>query len=167
MRRPDVRKFFGKFLAASGNSWCYFLADFYLFSRKLTSSYQDKMRFHHAVTITTVALALCNCASIVSKSDYPVTITNSKPTKIVVKNKATNGVVHTGTTPTTVTLSASEGYFKPAKYAIVSPKGTSSLDATMDPWYMGNIVFGGIIGIFIDPATGAMWKLPKSIDINQ
>jgi hypothetical protein len=30
----------------------------------------------------------------------------------------------------------------------------------MDGWYIGNILFGGLIGILIvDPLTGAMWKL--------
>lgn len=113
------------------------------------------------------ALLLCNCASIVSKSDYPVTITSPNPTNITVKNKATSNVVHTGTTPTTVTLSASEGYFRPAKYEIESKTSAQSLNASMDPWYAGNLIFGGLIGILlVDPATGAMWKLPKNANIN-
>jgi hypothetical protein len=113
------------------------------------------------------ALLLCNCASIVSKSDYPVTITSPNPTNITVKNKATSNVVHAGTTPTTVTLSASEGYFRPAKYEIESKTSTQSLNASMDPWYAGNLIFGGLIGILlVDPATGAMWKLPKNANIN-
>jgi hypothetical protein len=30
----------------------------------------------------------------------------------------------------------------------------------LDGWYIGNIVFGGLIGMLIvDPATGAMWKI--------
>jgi len=125
------------------------------------------MKTSYKITTLATALLLSNCASIVSKSDYPVTITSPKPTKVSVKNKATSNVVHTGTTPTTVTLSASDGYFKPAKYEIESKASTQSLEATMDPWYAGNIIFGGLIGIFIDPATGAMWKLPKDVNINQ
>jgi hypothetical protein len=125
------------------------------------------MKKHTAIATTIPALLLCNCASIVSKSDYPVTITSTKPTKVTVKNTSTNSIVHAGTTPTTVTLSASAGYFQPAKYEIKSPNSTQSLGATMDPWYAGNILFGGIIGVFVDPATGAMWKLPKEVNINQ
>lgn len=30
----------------------------------------------------------------------------------------------------------------------------------MNGWYIGNLLFGGIIGLLIvDPATGAMWTL--------
>lgn len=35
-----------------------------------------------------------------------------------------------------------------------------SVECKLNGWYMGNIVFGGLIGLLIvDPATGAMYKL--------
>lgn len=113
------------------------------------------------------AMMLCSCASIVSKSDYPVTIRSSSPKEITVKNKSTNTTIYSGTTPTTVTLSASKGYFQSAKYDISYTGGMQSLNAQMDPWYVGNLVFGGLIGIlFVDPATGAMWMLPDEVHLN-
>ena len=37
----------------------------------------------------------------------------------------------------------------------------------MDGWYIGNIVFGGLIGwLVVDPASGAMWKLQDSVHGN-
>ena len=37
------------------------------------------------------------------------------------------------------------------------------MKATLDGWYIGNIIFGGLLGILIiDPATGAMWRLDDS-----
>ena len=34
------------------------------------------------------------------------------------------------------------------------------LEASIDPWYFGNFLVGGFIGILVvDPATGAMWKI--------
>lgn len=113
------------------------------------------------------AMMLCSCASIVSKSDYPVTIRSSSPKEITVKNKSTNSTIYSGTTPTTLTLSASTGYFQSAKYDISYTGGMQSLNAQMDPWYVGNLVFGGLIGIlFVDPATGAMWMLPDEVHLN-
>ncbi len=39
---------------------------------------------------------------------------------------------------------------------------TTRLEATLDGWYIGNIIFGGLIGfLIVDPLTGAMWKLPE------
>jgi len=39
---------------------------------------------------------------------------------------------------------------------------------TVDGWYFGNVLFGGLIGILIvDPATGAMYTLkPNELNIN-
>lgn len=37
----------------------------------------------------------------------------------------------------------------------------------MDGWYIGNIFFGGLMGLLvIDPITGAMWKLPKIVSVS-
>lgn len=110
------------------------------------------------------------CASIVSKSQYPVTI-NSNPSgaTVTIKNKR-GAEVQKATTPTTVTLAASAGFFSPANYSFQFEKegyfpGSSSLSASMDGWYtLGNIVFGGLIGwLIVDPATGAMWKLDDTV----
>jgi hypothetical protein len=35
----------------------------------------------------------------------------------------------------------------------------------MDGWYLGNIVFGGLVGLLVvDPLTGAMWKLDPTMN---
>jgi hypothetical protein len=34
------------------------------------------------------------------------------------------------------------------------------VDSRINGWYVGNIVFGGLIGwLIVDPLTGAMWTL--------
>lgn len=113
-----------------------------------------------------VLLSTPACASIVSKSDYPVTISTS-PTQadIVVRNE--EGIeVFRGTAPTTLTLDASDGFFSRANYQVeITKEGYDTrvlpIKGTLDGWYIGNILFGGLIGMLIvDPATGAMWKLP-------
>ncbi|MCK7477558.1 MAG: hypothetical protein M0C28_08815 [Candidatus Moduliflexus flocculans] len=73
------------------------------------------------------------------------------------------------TTPTTVTLSSKGGYFRPAVYHFEFEKEGFSpvnkeVSAGFNGWYMGNIVFGGLIGIVIvDPLTGAMWRLDELV----
>ncbi len=114
-----------------------------------------------------LALTTCaSCASIVSKSKYPVSI-QSEPAGLEFEILAPDGrSVHKGRTPQIVTLDAHKGFFQRAKYVLRSTgtPGTpieARLDASLDPWYFGNIIFGGLIGILIvDPLTGAMWKLP-------
>jgi hypothetical protein len=115
---------------------------------------------------------LCGCSSIVSKSEYPVAI-NSSPDQatFIIKNRA-GQEIHSGITPQTVTLKSSAGFFKGESYSIaLNKEGYSekqfTLTSTVDGWYFGNILFGGLVGMLIvDPATGAMYKLPPSVDVN-
>jgi hypothetical protein len=109
---------------------------------------------------------LAGCASIVSKSEYPVSI-SSKPegADIAIVNRAKESVFQ-GKTPTTVTLKAGAGFFKGEKYIVTFKKEgysphTAQIERGVDGWYiLGNIVFGGLIGwLIVDPATGAMWTL--------
>jgi len=120
-----------------------------------------------------LALALtAGCSSIVSKSDYPVTI-NSSPdgAGFIITNRA-GQKVQSGLTPATVTLKSSSGYFKGETYTIELNKDgysskTYTLTSSVDGWYFGNILFGGIIGmLIIDPATGAMYNLQERADIS-
>ena len=117
-------------------------------------------------------LLLANCATIVSKSQYPVSV-SSNPAGATVKVKDSKGeVIHQGTTPTLVTLKSSAGYFKPAKYQFEfsrkgQPAKTVEVTAGLNNWYFGNVIFGGLIGlVFVDPATGAMWHLDEKVEAN-
>lgn len=115
---------------------------------------------------------LSGCASIVSKSEYPVSI-SSQPegAKIIITNKARQDVF-SGETPTTITLKASCGFFKGEDYTVSFQKEgynshTAQIERGIDGWYIGgNIIFGGFIGsLIVDPATGAMWTL-KDLHVN-
>jgi hypothetical protein len=71
-------------------------------------------------------------------------------------------------TPETVTLNASSGFFKGETYTLILNKDgfdqrTIEIQSSVDGWYFGNILLGGWLGmLIIDPATGAMFKLPEN-----
>lgn len=120
----------------------------------------------------TLSVLICcclfaGCASIVSSSSYPVSVESpGRHIQVTVTNQ--EGVaIQTATTPFTVTLPASSGFFSGETYTF-SGGGSSVVEAaSLDPWYFGNIIFGGLIGlVIVDPATGAMWKLPDHVVIN-
>ena len=130
------------------------------------------MKKSFTVLVVAIATMIAGCASIVSKSNYPVTV-NSAPdgASFTIKNAA-GSTVASGTTPEVVTLKSGNGYFKTASYQIVVSKDgfadqTHTLSSSLDGWYWGNIVLGGLIGILIvDPITGAMYRLPDRVDID-
>jgi hypothetical protein len=110
-------------------------------------------------------LLLSSCASIVSKSSYPISI-NSSPSeaKIVITNK--KGIeVYAGKTPATLKLKAGSGFFGKAHYQVRFTKDGYDTKIVpvhfkLDGWYFGNLLIGGVLGmLIIDPATGAMYKL--------
>ncbi|NOZ69399.1 MAG: PEGA domain-containing protein [Deferribacteres bacterium] len=122
-----------------------------------------------SVLLTMVILFVFGCASIVSKSNYPVSI-NSFPEGATITIKDKKGMpIYKGKTPTTVTLKSGAGFFSGASYAVTFEKSgyeaqTMFIEKELDGWYIGNFLFGGLIGLLIvDPATGAMWKLPDNI----
>lgn len=110
---------------------------------------------------------LSGCASIVSKSNWPVTF-HSNPTgaNIAITNKK-GKEVYSGKTPATLKLKSGSGFFAKESYTVVLDlEGYDTkkitLDCKLNGWYIGNLVFGGLIGfLIVDPATGAMYKLDK------
>ena len=117
-------------------------------------------------------IACSGCASIVSKSNWPVSVT-STPSGANFAISDNRGVeIQKGITPATIILPSSSGYFSGAKYHCAFEKDgffkvSSSFSAHVNGWYAGNILFGGLIGLLIvDPATGSMWKLDDKHNSN-
>ena len=77
--------------------------------------------------------------------------------------------VHNGATPLTLTLKRGAGYFKSERYTIAYSKAgfapkEVTITGSMSGWYIGNILFGGLIGMLaVDPVTGAMYVLPDTV----
>ena len=125
-----------------------------------------------AIALASLVL-ITGCASIVSKSQWPVTVQSNPTGAKCVISKANGVMMHTGETPMTVTLSSSQGFFSAADYKVNCQKegfssAESKLEGTISGWYLGgNLLFGGLIGyLIVDPATGAMWKLDETMTVN-
>ena len=119
-----------------------------------------------------LAASLTGCANIVSNSKWPVNVqSNPAGAKCTVAKKS-GLVVHTGETPMILTLDASAGYFSSEEYKVDCKKDgykptISTIESSMNGWYVGNLLFGGLIGfLIVDPATGAMWKFDDTHILN-
>jgi len=123
--------------------------------------------------VVLISILVFSCASIVSKTARQITI-NSSPDNAEFIIKDEKGiVVHRGKTPATVTLKTGEGYFKGKEYTVLIRKEgyeeqSVVIRKELNGWYLGNILFGGLIGLLVvDPLTGAMWTLtPQDINVN-
>src|SRR5262245_39420990 len=112
-----------------------------------------------------LAALLCSsgCASVVSGRHAEVAF-NTFPATAHVTLRDDNGrQVAELNTPGVVALKRSRPYFLPARYtAIIEAPGYAPAEvpirSTVNPWILGNVVFGGIPGLVVDSATGAAWR---------
>ncbi len=126
------------------------------------------------LTASVIAMAIftTGCASIVSKSSYPITIDSTPEASYFAIYNEAGEKIHTGKTPSRITLEAGDSYFSKAHYTLkYKKKGyqeqTIKVTPYLDGWFYGNLVFGGLVGVLIvDPLTGAMYKLPEAITVN-
>lgn len=116
-----------------------------------------------------LAVALSGCATLFNGQSQAITITSApEGAQVTVSNRAGQRV-HVGETPVTLTLKRGAGYFKSEVYTLAFSKpGYADQQMTIrgstNGWYFGNILLGGLIGMLaVDPATGAMYSLPKSV----
>ncbi|HAB03226.1 MAG TPA: hypothetical protein DCE25_09980 [Pseudomonas sp.] len=134
-----------------------------------------KFRKVMGAAMMAAVVGINGCASIVGESRYPVAV-SSAPSGASFEITDKNGtIVHSGNTPSTVTLKSGKGYFTGQTYMLRFkkegyPDKTIELDSSLSGWYWGNILIGGLVGMLIvDPLTGAMYKLPDvaSADMGQ
>jgi len=123
--------------------------------------------FTKVMSVALVLTLFSSCASIVSRSSWPLTV-NTDPSGAKVEINDKKGItVYNGISPMTVKLKSGAGFFSKQSYSIkLSLAGYSEkiipVECDLNGWYFGNIVFGGLIGILIvDPATGAMYRLDR------
>ena len=114
-------------------------------------------------------VAISSCAAIIHGSTQSVEFA-SRPTgaKLFLDGK------EVGSTPQTINLrrkgrNKGEESEKTSYAVKVEMEGFQpyeiKLERKLDGWIFGNILFGGLIGIVIDAATGSMYKLsPKRVD---
>src|SRR2546422_5740455 len=122
--------------------------------------------FAMSIALVLVALVATGCASIVKGSEQKVSF-KSEPSeaRVVITDVRAGKQIHVGSTPFTTSLKRGAGYFKKAKYSVTFEKPgykteAITLEGTPGGWYLGgNVIFGGMGWLIVDPATGAMWTL--------
>ncbi len=122
-----------------------------------------------ALVSCAAAFALSGCASIFNGQTQAVSIRSDPDGAAVTVTNRSGEKIHTGTAPVTLTLKRGAGYFKSEVYTVVLTKEgfdkkEITVTGTVNGWYIGNVLFGGLIGMLaVDPVTGAMYSFPDSV----
>lgn len=106
-------------------------------------------------------LLTTSCATIISGSRQTIKISSEPSSATIFINE-----IEVGKTPLEKSLKRNQEY-----QVLLKLDGYQSYETLIskkfNAWYLGNILFGGIIGLVIDPITGAMYKLtPKELNAN-
>lgn len=96
---------------------------------------------------------LSSCATIISGSRQTVKISSEPSYATVYINE-----IEVGKTPLEKSLKRNQEYNVIIKLDGYQPYETL-ISKKFNAWYLGNILLGGVIGLVIDPITGAMHKL--------
>ena len=124
-----------------------------------------------SLTVVSAMLTMQGCATIMHGSEQTLSFKSvPETTQITITNRA-GEKIHSGQTPTVITLKRGAGYFKSESYQVsFSKEGyqtkTINVTGSANGWYVANILFGGLIGLLIvDPLTGGMYTLTPD-DVN-
>ena len=108
-------------------------------------------------------LSASGCASLVSGRHADVAINSSPPDAQVSVRDKQGRMVAAARTPAVVSLKRGDGFLKRAEYtATIEKPGYSTahvpIQSRLNPWLFGNVFLGGVVGLAVDPYTGAMWR---------
>ena len=119
-----------------------------------------------AIGLLLVALLVSGCASVIEGGDQVInvsvagcedhvdvtcTVTNDEGTSKLIPPASVS--VDKDKDELTVMCESKDG----------GARGEFTVESTYEAWNAGNILLGGVIGIGVDAATGAMWKYPDTI----
>jgi hypothetical protein len=118
------------------------------------------------ICICLIALINAGCATIIKGSSEDIKI-NSTPAAAKVVIKSTGGAqVFEGTTPTTAKLSKRNEYLVTISLENYKDANVNIIKDGIEGWFWGNILCGGLIGIIVDAADGAINDLsPDEISV--
>lgn len=111
------------------------------------------MKFSMMLVITTLMMAFSTgCASIIHGTSQKIPIESNPPGAVVF----VDGEIR-GRTPLSIRLRRREANNEVTLELEGYEPMTKTIGRRFSWWYAGNVIFGGLIGICVDAADGAMW----------
>lgn len=126
----------------------------------------DYIRMINKLSILAFTALISGCATIISGSGpQAVTIaTDPEGADVSIVSNVSGDIISKFKSPSTIMLERSYGAFQRASYnVLISSSGymkeETSIMSDTNWWYLGNVLFGGLIGLTVDVCSGAMFSL--------
>ena len=120
------------------------------------------------MALLATVLLMSGCASIMEGSDQTININTTgceqfEPMRCTASNSEGSSIL---TAPASVSIEKARGPLTiSCQSRDRSATGLKRIESSYEAMNAGNILAGGIIGIGVDAATGAMWKYPSSVNV--
>jgi S1-C subfamily serine protease len=123
-----------------------------------------KMTFRALLAITAAGFLLTGCASIIKGTSQSILITTPPTTEAycILASSQGNWTVNT---PGAVTISKSKENVTITCTKDGWQQAVASIPSEFEGWTVGNILFGGLIGVGVDAATGAINNYPNAFQV--
>lgn len=115
--------------------------------------------------LAVTAISLSACASIVQGSHQRVNLGSNMQSTGQCTLVDAKGHTYTTSVPGSVDVSRGDGPLK-VNCTVQSAEGQKVVEETLEPWTLGNVLLGGVIGLGVDSYTGAYQKYPDDITIS-
>jgi len=122
------------------------------------------MKLHAIAALAALGVAMSGCASIVKGSSQTIAITSPPTTGATCTLSSSQGNWQM-ITPGSVTVERSKNDMQVRCVKQGWQDGFGMIPSNFEGWTVGNLVFGGVIGIGVDAATGAMNEYPNSFQV--
>ncbi|MDZ4739470.1 MAG: hypothetical protein SGJ03_06150 [Alphaproteobacteria bacterium] len=117
-----------------------------------------------ALGIAALGIALSGCATITRGTTQSVAISTPPVTGAICDLTSSQGSWQI-LTPGAITLEKSSQDLQCRCHKEGYQDAVAVIPSNFEGWTVGNLVFGGIIGVGVDAATGAMNKYPASFQV--
>jgi uncharacterized protein YceK len=118
------------------------------------------------VAILLTVTALSGCASIIKGKTQNINVMTSDGSEVNATIFTKNGMRET-TLPQLVSVQKdSQDITIQVKEGKCNRETVSVATSSVEPWFWGNFIIGGIFGSTTDSVTGAMWKYDSTVIVN-
>ena len=117
-----------------------------------------------SLAILVIVGALGGCSTIVNGSSQQISVQTPNADGAACELKSPDGQYFV-TTPGSVTVSKSKHNLAVKRTKDGFSDGITTISSTFEGMTFGNILFGGVIGVGVDAASGAMNQYPNSVQV--
>lgn len=111
------------------------------------------------------ALSFAGCASVVEGTDQQISVSTPGANGAHCNLSSPDGTYNISSTPGTVTVDKSKHDIAVLCQKTGYEDGNTTISSNFEGMTLGNILIGGVVGVGIDAASGAMNEYPKDVKV--